>query len=81
LTDPAETGAATVALPQDVQAESFDWPVSLFAERTWHISRPLPGVRDGGVHHRLLIAAEHIRQAGLDAGLVGFDLVLEQGLA
>ena len=42
LTDPAETGAATVALPQDVQAESFDWPVSLFAERTWHISRPLP---------------------------------------
>lgn len=42
LTDPAETGAATIALPQDVQAEAFDWPVSLFAERTWHISRPLP---------------------------------------
>ena len=42
LTDPAETGAATVALPQDVQAESFDWPESLFAERTWHIARPLP---------------------------------------
>ena len=40
--DPAETGAATVALPQDVQAESFDWPVSLFAERTWHVARPLP---------------------------------------
>ncbi|QZT61147.1 3D-(3,5/4)-trihydroxycyclohexane-1,2-dione acylhydrolase (decyclizing) [Mycolicibacterium austroafricanum] len=42
LTDPVETGAATVALPQDVQAEAFDWPVSLFAERTWHIARPLP---------------------------------------
>ncbi|CAN3129946.1 3D-(3,5/4)-trihydroxycyclohexane-1,2-dione acylhydrolase (decyclizing) [Mycobacterium sp. smrl_JER01] len=42
LTDPVETGAATVALPQDVQAESFEWPVSLFAERTWHIARPLP---------------------------------------
>ncbi|MDZ4265408.1 MAG: 3D-(3,5/4)-trihydroxycyclohexane-1,2-dione acylhydrolase (decyclizing) [Mycobacterium sp.] len=42
LTDPAETGAATVALPQDVQAEAFDWPQSLFAERTWHIARPLP---------------------------------------
>ncbi|AFM18207.1 acetolactate synthase [Mycolicibacterium chubuense NBB4] len=42
LTDPVETGAATVALPQDVQAESFDWPVSLFAERTWHVARPLP---------------------------------------
>ena len=35
LTDPVETGAATVAIPQDVQAEAFDWPESLFAERTW----------------------------------------------
>lgn len=42
LTDPAETGAATVSLPQDVQAEAHDWPESLFAERTWHIARPLP---------------------------------------
>ncbi|MCV7299461.1 3D-(3,5/4)-trihydroxycyclohexane-1,2-dione acylhydrolase (decyclizing) [Mycobacterium barrassiae] len=42
LTDPAETGAATIALPQDVQAEAHDWPESLFAERTWHIARPLP---------------------------------------
>ncbi len=42
LTDPVETGAATVSLPQDVQAEAFDWPESLFAERTWHIARPLP---------------------------------------
>ena len=42
LTDPVETGAATIALPQDVQAEAVDWPESLFAERTWHIARPLP---------------------------------------
>ena len=42
LTDPAETGAATVCLPQDVQAEAHDWPVELFAERTWHVPRPLP---------------------------------------
>jgi 3D-(3,5/4)-trihydroxycyclohexane-1,2-dione acylhydrolase (decyclizing) len=42
LTDPVETGAATVSIPQDVQAEAHDWPESLFAERTWHISRPLP---------------------------------------
>ncbi|KMO83868.1 3D-(3,5/4)-trihydroxycyclohexane-1,2-dione acylhydrolase (decyclizing) [Mycolicibacterium chlorophenolicum] len=40
LTDPAETGAATVSLPQDVQAQAHDWPESLFAERTWHIARP-----------------------------------------
>jgi 3D-(3,5/4)-trihydroxycyclohexane-1,2-dione acylhydrolase (decyclizing) len=42
LTDPVETGAVTIALPQDLQAEAFDWPVELFAERTWHVGRPLP---------------------------------------
>jgi 3D-(3,5/4)-trihydroxycyclohexane-1,2-dione acylhydrolase (decyclizing) len=42
LTDPAETGAATICLPEDVQAEAFDWPDELFAPRTWHVSRPVP---------------------------------------
>ncbi len=42
LTDPAETGAATVALPQDVQAEAYDWPDELFARRVWHLARPQP---------------------------------------
>jgi 3D-(3,5/4)-trihydroxycyclohexane-1,2-dione acylhydrolase (decyclizing) len=42
LTDPVETGAVTIALPQDVQAEAFDWPEELFAERTWYVTRPLP---------------------------------------
>ena len=42
LTDPAETGAVTIALPQDVQAEAFDWPEELFAKRVWHIARPVP---------------------------------------
>lgn len=42
LTDPAETGAVTVALPQDVQAEAHDWPEELFAKRVWHIPRPVP---------------------------------------
>jgi 3D-(3,5/4)-trihydroxycyclohexane-1,2-dione acylhydrolase (decyclizing) len=42
LTDPAETGAVTLCFPQDVQAEAFDWPVDLFAERTWHVGRPVP---------------------------------------
>ena len=40
LTDPAETGAVTLALPQDVQAEAWDWPEELFAERVWHVGRP-----------------------------------------
>jgi 3D-(3,5/4)-trihydroxycyclohexane-1,2-dione acylhydrolase (decyclizing) len=42
LTDPAETGAVTLALPQDVQAEAHDWPEELFAERTWYVPRPVP---------------------------------------
>ncbi|HEY0813002.1 MAG TPA: 3D-(3,5/4)-trihydroxycyclohexane-1,2-dione acylhydrolase (decyclizing) [Pseudonocardia sp.] len=42
LTDPAETGAVTIALPQDVQAEAHDWPDELFAKRVWHIARPVP---------------------------------------
>jgi 3D-(3,5/4)-trihydroxycyclohexane-1,2-dione acylhydrolase (decyclizing) len=42
LTDPAETGAVTLALPQDVQAEAFDWPGRLFRERVWRIARPAP---------------------------------------
>jgi 3D-(3,5/4)-trihydroxycyclohexane-1,2-dione acylhydrolase (decyclizing) len=42
LTSPAETGTATLALPQDVQAQAFDFPSELFEKRTWYIPRPLP---------------------------------------
>ncbi len=42
LTDPAETGAVTLALPQDVQAEAYDWPPELFRERVWHVPRTPP---------------------------------------
>ncbi|MFE0455984.1 3D-(3,5/4)-trihydroxycyclohexane-1,2-dione acylhydrolase (decyclizing) [Streptomyces sp. NPDC058914] len=42
LTDPVETGAVTLALPQDVQAEAHDWPDEFFAERTWVVRRPGP---------------------------------------
>jgi 3D-(3,5/4)-trihydroxycyclohexane-1,2-dione acylhydrolase (decyclizing) len=40
LTSPAETGAVTLALPQDTQAEAFDYPESLFEKRVWTIARP-----------------------------------------
>ena len=40
LADPVETGAVTLALPQDVQAEAYDWPDEFFAERTWYVRRP-----------------------------------------
>ena len=42
LTDPAQTGAVVLSLPQDVQSHAYDWPVELFAERDWVIRRPVP---------------------------------------
>ena len=42
LTDPADTGAVTVALPQDVQGEAYDYPVSFFKKRVHRIERRLP---------------------------------------
>lgn len=42
LTDPAETGAVTIALPEDVQAEALDVPAEFLQEREWRIRRPRP---------------------------------------
>ncbi len=42
LTDPAETGAVTVSLPEDVQSEVYDWPTRFFERRVWHVRRPIP---------------------------------------
>lgn len=42
LTDPAETGAVTLALPQDVQVEAYDWPEEFFADRVWRVGRQRP---------------------------------------
>ncbi len=45
LTDPAETGAVTLSLPEDVQAEAYDFPERFFEPRVWHVGRrrPEPG--------------------------------------
>ncbi|MDQ2846147.1 MAG: 3D-(3,5/4)-trihydroxycyclohexane-1,2-dione acylhydrolase (decyclizing), partial [Actinomycetota bacterium] len=58
LTDPAQTGAVTLSLPQDVQAEAHDWPTELFDDRDWHIARPPAEAA------RIATAAELIRSAG-----------------
>ena len=39
LTDPVETGAATLCLPQDTQAEAYDYPDYFLAKRIWHLDR------------------------------------------
>jgi 3D-(3,5/4)-trihydroxycyclohexane-1,2-dione acylhydrolase (decyclizing) len=41
LTSPSETGAVTLCLPQDVQAEAHDFPSNMFRKRVWRIPRPL----------------------------------------
>jgi 3D-(3,5/4)-trihydroxycyclohexane-1,2-dione acylhydrolase (decyclizing) len=42
LTNPAEAGAVTLALPQDVQAEAYDYPKEFFEKRVWRVTRPRP---------------------------------------
>jgi 3D-(3,5/4)-trihydroxycyclohexane-1,2-dione acylhydrolase (decyclizing) len=42
LTDPAETGAVTLALPHDVQVEAYDFPAEFLAPRVWRVARPRP---------------------------------------
>src|SRR5258707_15818710 len=42
LTNPAETGAVTLALPQDVQAEAYAYPEAFFHKRVWHVLRNRP---------------------------------------
>ena len=42
LTDPANTGAVCVAMPQDVEGEAYDYPETFFAKRVWRLARPLP---------------------------------------
>jgi len=42
LTDPAETGAVVLALPQDVQGEAYDFPIEFFEKRVYHVDRKIP---------------------------------------
>jgi 3D-(3,5/4)-trihydroxycyclohexane-1,2-dione acylhydrolase (decyclizing) len=42
LTSPAETGAVTLCLPQDVQTEAFDYPAHFFRRRVWSVARNRP---------------------------------------
>lgn len=57
LTNPADTGAVTLCLPQDVATEAFDYPEELFAPRVWSIPRPRAD------HDALLRAIAWIRAA------------------
>jgi 3D-(3,5/4)-trihydroxycyclohexane-1,2-dione acylhydrolase (decyclizing) len=80
LTDPAETGAVTLCLPQDVQAESYDYPEYFFARRVHRIDRriPTPGAIDEAVEllgtkaKPLLICGGGVRYSGAAEVLQAF---------
>jgi 3D-(3,5/4)-trihydroxycyclohexane-1,2-dione acylhydrolase (decyclizing) len=57
LTSPVDTGTVTLALPQDVQVEAFDYPSGLFEKRVWHVARNRPDQAS------VARAVEWIRQA------------------
>jgi 3D-(3,5/4)-trihydroxycyclohexane-1,2-dione acylhydrolase (decyclizing) len=65
LTSPAETGAVTLALPQDVQAEAYDYPTEFFRKRVWHVPRALP---DTGAFRRAVALIQGARRPIMIAG-------------
>ncbi|MFJ9676779.1 3D-(3,5/4)-trihydroxycyclohexane-1,2-dione acylhydrolase (decyclizing) [Streptomyces sp. NPDC101194] len=80
LSDPAETGAVTLALPQDVQAEAYDWPEEFFAERVWYVRRPAPDPYEldqavravRGARRPLIVAGGGIRHSAAEETLAAF---------
>jgi len=59
LTDPAQCGPVTLALPQDVQTEAYDWPEQFFAERVHHFRRMPPAAEDIAAAVQALRQAKH----------------------
>jgi 3D-(3,5/4)-trihydroxycyclohexane-1,2-dione acylhydrolase (decyclizing) len=57
LTDPAETGAAVISLPQDIQSHAWNFPANFFAPKVWRVDRQIP------IRERIKEAAELIRTA------------------
>src|ERR1700687_938429 len=75
LASPSETGAVTLCLPQDVQAEAFDFPEELFRKRVWVIPRPLADRR------LLSTAAEWIRASRRPLIIAGGGVLYSQASA
>ncbi|MGW7225056.1 3D-(3,5/4)-trihydroxycyclohexane-1,2-dione acylhydrolase (decyclizing) [Streptomyces cyaneofuscatus] len=80
LADPAETGAVTLALPQDVQAEAYDWPEEFFAERVWRVRRPAPDTAEleaavravRSARRPLIVAGGGVRHSAAEETLAAF---------
>lgn len=72
LTDPAETGAVTLALPEDVQTEAFNFPTAMFEKRVWKVRRQTPGGDD------LEAAAELLRNASNPLIIAGGGVIYSE---
>lgn len=72
LTSPADTGAVTLALPQDVQAEAFEFPEQFFERRTWIVPRSRPDAA------QLARAAEWIRSAQRPLAIAGGGVIYSE---
>ncbi len=75
LTSPAQTGAVTLALPQDVQSEAWDYPEEMFEKRVWHIARPEPE------RAMLARAADAIRAAKRPLAIAGGGVLYSEATA
>ena len=59
LTDPADTGAVCIAMPQDVEAEAFDYPDYFLQKRVWYVDRRLPSEREIDTAIEMIKAAKN----------------------
>jgi 3D-(3,5/4)-trihydroxycyclohexane-1,2-dione acylhydrolase (decyclizing) len=75
LVNQAETGAVTMACPQDVQAEAYDFPDEFLQPRVWHIPRPLPDA------DALAAAAAAIREARRPLIVAGGGVIYSEATA
>jgi 3D-(3,5/4)-trihydroxycyclohexane-1,2-dione acylhydrolase (decyclizing) len=75
LTSPAETGAVTLCLPQDVQAEAHDYPDGFLARRVWHVPRPVPDP------HQLAALVQALREARRPLVVAGGGVIYSEATA
>jgi 3D-(3,5/4)-trihydroxycyclohexane-1,2-dione acylhydrolase (decyclizing) len=79
LTDPADAGPVVLALPQDVQAEEYDFPVAMFEPRVHRVPRPRPDARTlaeaaatlRGAKRPLMVLGGGARYSGAGAAAIG----------
>ena len=75
MTSPVDTGTVTLALPQDVQTEAFDYPSGLFEKRVWHVARNRPD------QATIARAVEWIRQAKRPLIIAGGGVIYSEATA